>query len=101
LRVFTNGLTDDRIQKATQILADDTLSANEKLTKIDALIPFPPTASAEQLGEMLGRSKQAVLKTEWWRENRKGEKADEIGLRRAMHKKRADCWDAPHGSDED
>lgn len=63
LRVFTNGIVDDRINEAAQVLADETLTANEKLTKIDGLIRFPPTASAEQLGAMLGVSKQAVMKT--------------------------------------
>ncbi len=64
LRVFTDGIADERIEKAAQLLSDDRLTANEKLTKIDALIPFPATASAEQLGQMLGVSKQAVMKTE-------------------------------------
>jgi hypothetical protein len=46
LRVFTNGIVDERIRQAAQILADDTLTANEKLTRIDELIHFPSTASA-------------------------------------------------------
>ena len=72
LRIFTNGVADDRIEKAARLLSDTRLTVNEKLTKIDALIPFPPTASAEQLGEMLGVTKQAVLKTDWWIQNRRG-----------------------------
>lgn len=89
LRVFTNGMSDDRIKNATVLLTNETLTANEKLTKIDELIPFPPTASAEQLGELLDVTKQAVLKTEWWLRNRKGEKDNEIGRRAATHKNRA------------
>jgi hypothetical protein len=88
LRVFTNGIADERIAKASQVLADDKLTANDKLTKIDSLIAFPPTASAEQLGRMLGVSKQAVMKTEWWRKNRRGESQEEIDKRFEEHEKR-------------
>ena len=101
MRVYTNGIADDRIEKATRLLADDKLTANEKLTKIDALIPFPATASAEQLGEMLGVTKQAVLKTDWWMQNRKGEKENEVGRRREGHRKRAKTYEAPGHDDED
>jgi hypothetical protein len=101
MRVYTNGIADDRIEKATRLLADDKLTANEKLTKIDALIPFPATASAEQLGEMLGVTKQAVLKTDWWIQHRKGEKEDEIGRRRERHRKRAKRYEAPGQNDDD
>jgi hypothetical protein len=95
LRVFTNGLVDDRINEAAQVLTNDELTASEKLTKIDALIRFPPTASAEQLGKLLGVTKQAILKTDWWMQNRKGEKANEIGRRRAGHQKRAKDYEPP------
>lgn len=91
LRVFTNGIADERIAKASQVLADDKLTANEKLTKIDTLIRFPPTASAEQLGQMLGVSKQAVMKTEWWRKNRRGESQEEIDKRFEEHEKRREA----------
>lgn len=95
LRVFTNGLADERIALAMLVLADDKLTVNEKLTKIDALIPIPSTASAEQLGEMLGKSKQAVLKSEWWKKNRQGERGNEIGRRRTGHEARAKTYETP------
>jgi len=100
LRVFSGGIVDDRIRKAMQLLADGKLSANEKLAKIDALIPFPMTASAEQLGKMLGVTKQAVLKTDWWVQHRKGEKEAEVGRRREVHRRRAESYEAP-GRDDD
>ena len=73
------------MKQAAEILADESLTAHDKLTKIDSLMPFPPTASAEQLGEMLGVSKQAVMKTEWWRINRRGESKNEIDDRFQDH----------------
>jgi hypothetical protein len=88
LRLFTNGIVDERIEKAAVVLADDKLTANEKLTKIDGLMPLPATASAEQLGEMLGVTKQAVMKTEWWRKNRRGESQEEIDRRFDEHERR-------------
>lgn len=99
MRVFTNGMSDERIEKAMRVLADEQLNANEKLTEIDALIPFPATASAEQLGDMLGVTKQAVLKTEWWRQNRKGEKESEVGVRRENHQNRARTTEKPDQDD--
>jgi hypothetical protein len=100
MRVFTNGIADDRIGKATRLLADNKLTVNEKLTNIDDLIRLPPTASAEQLGEMLGVTKQGVLKTDWWMRNRKGEKKSEVGRRRDGHRKRAKSHETP-GPDKD
>jgi hypothetical protein len=101
LRVFTNGVADERFVKAARLLADSQLTANEKLTQIDDLIRFPATASAEQLGDMLRVSKQAVLKTEWWKQNRKGEKENEIGRRREGHRRRARGHEPPGAGDED
>jgi hypothetical protein len=101
LRVFTNGVADERFVKAARLLADSQLTANEKLTQIDDLIRFPATASAEQLGDMLRVSKQAVLKTDWWKQNRKGEKENEIGRRREGHRKRARGYEPPGAGDAD
>jgi hypothetical protein len=101
MRIFTNGIADDRIKRATQLLADNDLTVNEKLTKIDALIPFPATASAEQLGGMLGVSKQAILKTDWWIQNRRGEKENEVGRRREGHRKRAKTYEGPGQGDDE
>ena len=89
------------ILKAAELVADDSLKADDKLTKIDALLPFPATASAEQLGELLGVSKQAILKTRWWADHRKGEKQDEIGRRAMAHRKRAEGQQTPDTTDDD
>ncbi|MBM4097974.1 MAG: hypothetical protein FJ261_14550 [Planctomycetes bacterium] len=88
LSVYSNGMSDERMKQAAQVLSDEKLTANEKLTKIDGLMPFPPTASAEQLGEILGVSKQAVMKTVWWRKNRRGETQKEIDDRFQDHEDR-------------
>jgi hypothetical protein len=43
LRVYTNGLSDDRIAAAAQVVANKRLSVNNKLYKLDKLLPIPPT----------------------------------------------------------
>jgi len=102
LSVFTNGLADERFERAAIVLQSDSLTVHEKLTKIDELIPFPPTVSAANLGQLVGGvSKQAVMKTEWWNHNRKGEKESEIGRRHDKHHERAKQYE-PYGiNDED
>lgn len=89
LRLFTNGVADDRIQQAAQIVASTQLSVGEKLEAIHRLLPIPPTASAQDIASALGVSKQAILKTEWWIQNRKSEKENEVGRRRNWHRERA------------
>jgi len=101
LRVFTNGIVDERIQQAAQILADDTLTANDKLTRIDELIHFPPTASAEQLGAMLGVTKQAVMKTAWWCKNRRGMTDEEIERRQSRLKDHGRKYERPRSDEDD
>jgi hypothetical protein len=105
LRVFTNGVVDDRFRKAAQVLSDDTLTVDEKLWKIDALIPVAPTVSAAKLGELLGVSKQAVMgKPEdtgsWWTKNRRGEKQNEIGRRHTKQQTRAADYESSDVSDD-
>lgn len=94
LRLFTNGVSDERFNDAALILKSKR-SANVKLNELAALICIPPTASAEKLGEMLNVTKQAVWKTDWWIQNRKGEKESEIGRRQSKHKNRAENYEPP------
>lgn len=88
LRLFTNGVVDRRVERAARVL-DSDLTTGEKLAKFDALLPIPPTASGEQLGALLGVTKQAVYRTEWWLEHRKGERGNEIGRRLNIHRDRS------------
>ena len=101
LRVFTNGIVDERIRQAAQVLADDTLSANDKLTRIDDRLHFPPTASAEQLGAMLGVTKQAVMKTAWWCKKRRGMTDEEIERRQSRMTERGRKYESPRSEEDD
>ncbi len=94
LAVFTNGVSDDRFRNAESLLADESLTVNDKLTKINSLLKFPATATAEKLGKLLGVSKQAVMKTQWWIENRRGQKDELIDRRQAATRERAKLTDS-------
>jgi hypothetical protein len=100
LRVYVNNIADERFQQAARIAADDKLTVNEKLTRIDELIPFPPTASAEQLGAALGVTKQAVMKTEWWDKNRRGMADETVELRRDRLKDRGRRYERPRFNED-
>lgn len=101
LSIFTNGLADERFARAESLLQNSTLSVNEKLSKIDGLMPLPATASAKQLGKLLGVTKQAVMKSEWWKIHRKGEKSSEIGRRHESHRARAEAREPERNKADD
>jgi hypothetical protein len=101
IRFYTNGVSDDRIQEALIVLEDERLTTNEKLRKIDGLMPVPASASAQQLGKLLRVTKQAVMKTDWWIRNRTGEKENEIGRRRSIHMQRAAKLESAAPTDND
>jgi hypothetical protein len=91
LRVFTDGVIDQRFQQAAEIIKDARMTANDKLFKIDALIRIPANASAQKLADMLNLKKQAILQTNWWAQYRKGEKQNEIGRRKAKLIEKGEC----------
>jgi hypothetical protein len=74
---------------------------DEKLWKIDALMPIPPTVSAAKLGKALGVSKTAVQNTTWYIQNRKGQKDNEIGRRREQHRQRGQQYEGDRQPDND
>jgi hypothetical protein len=53
------------------------------------------------LGELVGVTKQAVLKTDWWIQHRKGEKSDEVGRRHISHQERAKQHEQNQPSDDE
>ena len=101
LRVLSNGVADDCIRRAAPLVDDNSLTVNEKLTKIDELIRLPATATSTQLAELLHVKPQAVRKSEWWQAlmstRRKG---DEPGLREQRYRKRRQCSDSGTWNDD-
>ncbi|WP_131818196.1 hypothetical protein [Planctopirus hydrillae] len=88
INLYTDGVAHEKIRQASLVLQSDTLTVNEKLEKIDALVPFPPHVSAQQLADMLQKTKTSVLNSEWWKRNRRGRKDEDSEQRRGLHKKR-------------
>jgi hypothetical protein len=68
--IYSGGVTDVRLRDVCKLAMDPSLTVEQKLAKIDGLLPFPSTTKAAKLGELLGVSKQAILKTQWWRGRR-------------------------------
>jgi len=101
LSVYTNGLADERLGRVGNVLNDDKLSMDEKLWKIDVLMPIPPTVSAAKLGKALGVSKTAVQKTTWYLQKCKGQKDNEIGRRQEQHRQRGQQYEPDRQSDDD
>ncbi len=56
-------------------------SADKRLHEIDKRLPLPPDISASRLAKALKVSKQAVLKTPWWKKRRRA-REEEIEERR-------------------
>ncbi|MBL9163113.1 MAG: hypothetical protein JNL18_10290 [Planctomycetaceae bacterium] len=100
LGVFTGGISDDRLHKAAEVLQNDRLSAHEKLTAIHKSMPFPPTASAEQLRKLLGVSASAIKKTRWWNENRKGKRDEAVNERKERMSERGRQYEANVADDD-
>jgi len=99
LRIYTNGLSDDRFAAARQVINSEQLSVNDKLCKLDKLLPIPSTTSAAVLAKAFGVSKHAVIKTAWWAEHRNGEGAAKVEQRRAIHHDRAGQLEHPDEDD--
>ena len=100
LNVYTNGLADKRLEEACNVL-DSGLTANEKLWKLDELMPIPPTVSGEKLGSALGVSKAAIQRTDWYIEKRKGRKDEEIDQREERLRQRGQTHERDRHADDD
>lgn len=81
LSTYLNQLVDERFVKACEIVESDSLKPDQKLWKLDALMPIPPTVSAQKLGNLLGCSKPNIQKTSWYKEHRKSEPDNQIARR--------------------
>ncbi len=101
LNIYTNGLADERLEKASIVLNSD-LTVDEKLWKIDELMPIPPTVSGEKLGNAFGVSKAAIQKTSWYKQKRKGRQDEEIAQRGDRLRQRGKTYerDRQAGDDE-
>lgn len=86
LDIYTNGISERRIKDVEQVSVRDNLTVSDKLNKIDELMPIPAITTANKLAKLFNVTKQAVLKSEWWKLHRKGKREDEIERRKALHK---------------
>jgi hypothetical protein len=88
LGIYTGEISDARFREIPLVAHDTTLTANEKLYKIDALVTIPANTSAKILGKALDVTKEAIVKTDWWKKKRKGKKQDVISQRHNVLRER-------------
>ncbi len=100
LNIYTNGLADERLEKASSVLNSDR-TVDEKLWEIDELMPIPPSVPAQKLGKALGVSKTAVQKTSWYDQKRKGRKDEEIDEREGRLRQRGQEYERDRQADDD
>lgn len=101
LAVYTNNVSDEKFRQVIGIVQDTELTVSHKLTKINKLMSIPASASAQSLADFLDVSKTAVLRSEWWEQNRKGEKQSEIGTRQDRLLDRGKSYEHIRNEDEE
>lgn len=94
LAVYGGGVADERIAQAARIVDDPSLTVSERLEKIDDILPVPPSVPAAQLGQLLGVSKTAILKSTWWVRHRRRERQAEVERRKEIRRRGADEYGA-------
>jgi hypothetical protein len=99
LSVFTDGVSDERLDTVCRIARSES-SADKKLKDIESLFPIPPTTSAKTLGDLLGVSKPAIMKTNWWVRNRKGKKSEKVDWRENHLLNRGECYEEGYTRDD-
>ena len=102
LRIFTKA-SKEQIDRASDILRSNQ-TVNDKLLSLDALLQFPATITAPQLGEVLGVTAAAIKKTEWWQKyaNRRRRREDEATERRlARMRNDGRFYEQPHCDKDD
>jgi hypothetical protein len=101
LSVYTRKCSDQRLQEIVRILNNPNLTIDGKLWEIDKVLPIPATASSQVLADLLGVSKPAILKTDWWQKNRGRQKERDCAAREERLKEKGKLYDWPGGYDRD
>ncbi|MEJ5342975.1 MAG: hypothetical protein WHT09_15570 [Thermogutta sp.] len=72
----------ERMRQLADVINDSTLNLDNKLRKLNAILPIPITTSLRALAQALGVSASAIRKTPWWKEHRARRKEMEKEERR-------------------
>jgi len=89
INFYTGGIADDRLQQVAAIVAQRDLSVDERLQKINDILPIPATASLQDVADLFGVTRQAVHQTDWYQHNRAGEGESKKEQRRRRLSERA------------
>jgi len=89
ISLYTGGISDDRLRQVAAIVSQQGLTVNERLQRINDVLPIPATASLQDVADLFGVKKQAVHQTDWWQNNRAGKDDSEKEQRRRRLAERA------------
>jgi len=101
LSVYARKCSDQRFQEIVRILNNPNLTIDGKLWEIDKVLPIPVTASSQVLANLLGVSKAAIVKTDWWQKNRRRQKERDCAAREERLEEKGKLYDWPGGYDRD
>lgn len=82
LKLHADCANYERLRASARVVANKTVTVNKRLEVWDQEVGVPPTASLYDLGRVLGCTAEAIRKTEWWQENRRGEQARRVAARK-------------------
>jgi hypothetical protein len=92
LSAFTKNASTSKFEQMADVIKG-TGTISEKTTKLNELMPLG-TISSCRIASLLGCSKQAVLKTDYWVKNRKDENEKKVAARGARLKNRGETYQA-------
>ena len=91
LNAYTKGASSAKLAQMVNIIqGNDTV--DEKTTKLNQVLSLG-AISGEGIAELLGCTKQAIYRTAYWTENRKGERDEKAESRRAQLIKRGQTYE--------
>ncbi|WP_157732119.1 hypothetical protein [Thermogutta terrifontis] len=93
MRIYAPDKGKECMRQLADIINDSTLNVDDKLRKLNAILPIPISASLRSLAQALGVSASAIRKTRWWKEHRTHQKEVEIEERRCRLVARGEHYD--------
>jgi hypothetical protein len=93
LRIYGGRRASQHYARLEAVLESDQ-NVDTKLWSLDRILPIPPTTHSADLAVALKVSRQAVEKSNWWRQKRKGQKAAAQAEYQEWLKKKGKDWDS-------
>lgn len=76
LSFYCKNIVDEKLKELLNTLMDRSLTLEEKLLRVDRILPIPPERSSYEIAEYFGVAQSSVIRTEWWRARQKKKRDD-------------------------